>query len=244
MYEMNTEIACIPLCRVQLIIVTSSELAGEILKTQQDSVFSSRPLSTTAEISSNGYLSVVFSPSNNQWKTMKRILVSSFISSNRHAWITSKIAEEADYMVRNIFNQCKNSTSTSIVNIRTTTRQYCANLIKSVIFGKRFFEDVEEEEEHGTAFFTILAHIHTLSISDFLPWIKVFDLDGHRKEVTQALTMVRKYHDPQIKDRIHMWENGLKTEQVDFLDVLLMLTIAEIQVLIIVRTLNFFLIFY
>ncbi|KAI5659157.1 hypothetical protein M9H77_27950 [Catharanthus roseus] len=44
--------------------------------------------------------------------------------------------------------------------------------------------------------------------------------------------MVRKYHDPQIKDRIHMWENGLKTEQVDFLDVLLMLTIAEIQVLI------------
>lgn len=105
MYEMNTEIACIPLCRVQLIIVTSSELAGEILKTQQDSVFSSRPLSTTAEISSNGYLSVVFSPSNNQWKTMKRILVSSFISSNRHAWITSKIAEEADYMVRNIFNQ-------------------------------------------------------------------------------------------------------------------------------------------
>ncbi|KAI5659162.1 hypothetical protein M9H77_27955 [Catharanthus roseus] len=174
---------------------------------------------------------------------MKRILVSSLISSNRHAWITSKIAEEADYMVRNIFNQCKNSTSTSIVNIRTTTRHYCANVIKSVIFGKRFFEDVEEEEEHGTALFTILAHIHTLSISDFLPWIKVFDLDGHRKEVTQALTMVRKYHDPQIKDRIHMWENGLKTEQVDFLDVLLMLkdekngkpmlTIAEIQDLMI-----------
>ncbi|KAI5640394.1 hypothetical protein M9H77_28447 [Catharanthus roseus] len=231
MFEMNTDIACIRLGHVHVITVTSPELACEILKTQ-DSIFLSRPLSMVADICSNGYLSVILSPYGDQWKKMKKILVSSLISPTRHAWITSKISEEANHTVRYIFNQCRYSaTGGTVMNVRSIAKHYSASVIKSMIFSKRFFrtgtEDrgapSAEDDEHLNAIFTILAYIHSFSISDFLPWIRIFDLDGHGKIVRESLTIVRKYHDPEINKRILSWENGLKSKEVDFLDVLLML---------------------
>lgn len=139
------------------------------------------------------------------------------------------------------------------MNVRSIAKHYSASVIKSMIFSKRFFrtgtEDrgapSAEDDEHLNAIFTILAYIHSFSISDFLPWIRIFDLDGHGKIVRESLTIVRKYHDPEINKRILSWENGLKSKEVDFLDVLLMLkdengkpmlTIEETEALIMVRT--------
>ncbi|KAI5663688.1 hypothetical protein M9H77_23011 [Catharanthus roseus] len=244
MLQMSTEIACIQLGRVHVITVTSPELAREFLKTQ-DSIFSSRPLSMVAEICSNGYLSVILSPYGNQWKKMKKILVSNLISPTRHAWLTSKIAEEADELVNYVFNQCgNNNSSCGIINVRKATRFYGANVMKKMIFSKRLFRNGTEEDEEGEyidALFTILAYIHSFSISDFFQWIRIFDFDGHGRIIKEALTIVRKYHDPEIKERMLSWENDLKSEEVDFLDVLIMLkdqngrpmlTIEEIEALV------------
>nr|XP_027083760.1 isoleucine N-monooxygenase 2-like [Coffea arabica] len=229
MHEMNTEIACFRLGGIHVIPVTSPEIAREFLK-KQDSIFSSRPVCMSAELTSSKYLSAVLSPSGNQQKKMKKIVISSVLSPAKHRWLHGKRIKEADHLVNYILNQCNNSLTGGEVNIRIAARHYCGNVTRRLFFDKRFFgrgtEDGgpgTEEVEHVEALFTILDHLFAFSLSDYVPWMRSFDMDGHEKILSMAVGSVRKYQDPEIDRRNEMWKNGLKKEEEDLLDVLIML---------------------
>ncbi|XP_027080089.2 tryptophan N-monooxygenase CYP79A68-like [Coffea arabica] len=229
MDDMNTEIACFRIFGVHVISVTSPELAREFFK-KHDSIFSNRPFCMSAELSSEGYLTTILSPLGDQYKKMKRIIVSSVLSPAKHQRLHSKRTEEADHLVNYVYNQCKDDASGGVVDIRLATRHYFGNVIRKMIFNKRFFgkgmEDGgpgAEEVEHINALFKLLAHLYAFSLSDYMPWMKIFDFDGHRKVLTMAIACVRKHQDPEIEKRIKMWESGLKNEEEDLLDVLIRL---------------------
>ncbi|KAG6400064.1 hypothetical protein SASPL_141552 [Salvia splendens] len=106
MKQLNTEIACIKLGRVNVITVSSPELSIEFLK-KHDSVIASRPDVSSARLVSNGYLSPSLSPS-----------------------------EEADHLVRFVYNQCINPHKSEVVNVRDVTRHYCGNVIRKTVFSE------------------------------------------------------------------------------------------------------------
>ncbi|MBA0605582.1 hypothetical protein Godav_018144 [Gossypium davidsonii] len=81
-----------------------------------------------------------------------------------------------------------------------------------------------EEEEYVDAIFTILAHIYSFCISDYLPFLRGLDLEGHGKVREEATKVLEKYHDPIIEDRIQQWRDGRKHEPQDLLDFLVSLT--------------------
>ncbi|XP_027073992.1 isoleucine N-monooxygenase 1-like [Coffea arabica] len=229
MDDMNTEIACFRIFGVHIIPVTSPELAREFLK-KHDSIFSNRPVCMSAELSSEGFLTTSLSPLGDQYKKMKRMIVSSVLSPAKHQWLHSKRAEEADHLVNYVYNQCKDDATAGLVDIRLATRHYLGNVIRKMIFNKRFFgkgmEDGgpgAEEVEHVNALFKLLAYMYAFSLSDYMPWMKIFDFDGHRKVLTMAIACVRRHHDPEIEKRIKTWESGLKNEEEDLLDVLIRL---------------------
>ncbi|XP_027182757.1 isoleucine N-monooxygenase 2-like isoform X2 [Coffea eugenioides] len=229
MDDLNTEIACIRIFGVHVNPVTSPELAREFCK-KQDSIFSSRPVCMSAELCSGGFLTTGLSPLGDQHKKMKRMVVSSVLSPAKHQWLQCKRAEEADHLVNYVYNQCKDNATGGLVDIRLVTQHYCGNVIRKMIFNKRFFgkgmEDGgpgAEEVEHINALFKILAYLYAFSLSDYIPWMKIFYFDGHRKILTEAVACVRKHQDPKIEKRIKMWESGLKNEEEDLLDVLIRL---------------------
>ncbi|KAH7838580.1 hypothetical protein Vadar_028579 [Vaccinium darrowii] len=227
MEEMNTEIMCIRLGNVHVISITSPEIAVEFLK-KQDAVFSSRPAVLSADITSRGYRTAVLSPLGEQWKKMRRVVVSDVLSTERHRWLQGKRAEEADHLVRFVYNQSMDSTTGGVVNVRVVAQHFCGNVIRKMIFGKRFFGNGKrdggpgvEEEEHMSALFTILAYLYAFSPSDYFPFLRGHvDLDGHEKILRTATASVAKYQDPEIDQRIRQWKEGIKTEQEDLLDVL------------------------
>ena len=45
-------------------------------------------------------------------------------------------------------------------------------------------------------------HLYSFILSDYLPWMRVFDLEGHEKLISDAIRTVSKYHDPIIEERI------------------------------------------
>ncbi|KAM7496362.1 hypothetical protein LguiA_020776 [Lonicera macranthoides] len=230
MHEMNTEIICIRFLNTHVIAVSSDDLAKEFLK-RQDTAFSSRPICLAAEITSGKYLSAALGPMGEQWKKMRRILASEILSQNRHKWLLNKRNEEADNLVRYVYNQTCGSQIGSVVNVRVAAQHYCGNVIRKLIFNKRFFgagmEDGGpgvEEEEHVNALFTILAYLYSFCVSDYAGFLRGrLDLDGHEKFIRKAIESVRKYQDPLIDERAQQWKKGTKTMTEDLLDVMLSL---------------------
>ncbi|KAB5560687.1 hypothetical protein DKX38_005644 [Salix brachista] len=229
MKEMNSEIACIRLGNIHVIPVTCPNIACEFLKAQDD-VFSSRPQTISSYLASNGYLSAVLSPFGDQWKKMKLVLATHVLSPRRHQWLHKKRVEEADNLVRLVYKQCQESNQEGMVNLRFTSQHYCANVIKKLMFNKRYFGvGMEnggpgfEDEQYVDALFTILNHLFSFCVSDFLSFLTWLDLDGHEEVMREKDRIIRKYHDPIIDDRIQQWKDGKKKDIEDLLDVLITL---------------------
>ncbi|CAK7323492.1 unnamed protein product [Dovyalis caffra] len=230
MKEMNTEIACIRLGNVHVIPVTCPDIACEFLKAKDD-IFASRPNIMSAKIVSRDYLTTVLTPFGDQWNKMKKVMMTQVLSSARHQWLHRKRVEEADHLVHYVYNQCKKVVDQEgVINLRIAAQHYCANLVRKMMFNMRFFgEGMEdggpgfEEEQHVEAIFTILNHLFSFCISDFLPSLVGFDLDGHEKVVKESHGIINKYHDPIIDQRVQQWKDGTKKDMEDLLDVLITL---------------------
>ncbi|KAF7120911.1 hypothetical protein RHSIM_Rhsim13G0059200 [Rhododendron simsii] len=228
MDDMNAEIICINLWGVHVIPVTSPQIAVDFLK-RNDAVFSSRPDVLSADITSRGYLTTALTPGGEQWKKMKRVLASEVLSAQRHRWLQGKRTEEADHLIGFVYNQSMDSTTGGVVNVRVAAQHYCGNVIRKMVFGKRFFGNGRadggpgvEEEEHVSALFKILAYLYSFCVSDYLPCLRRrLDLDGHEKIIRTATASVAKYQDPEIDERIRHWTEGTRTEQDDLLDILI-----------------------
>ncbi|KAL2247184.1 UNVERIFIED_CONTAM: Valine N-monooxygenase 1 [Sesamum indicum] len=233
MQDINTEIACIRLGNTHVIVVTSPELAREFLR-KQDVIFASRPNSMSGNLTSNGFLTTAISPMGNQWKKMRRIIASEVLSPVMHQRLHAKRREETEHLVRYVYNQSQNPLVNGLVNVRVAAQHYCGNVIRKLVFGKRFFgvgtEDGGpgmEEKEHVDALFTILKYLYGFGIADHLPWLEVFDLDGCKRILKDALRSLKKYQDPEIDKRVYMWQQGIKKTEEDILDVLINLKDSE-----------------
>lgn len=233
MKEMNTEIACIHLGNVHIIPVTSPELAREFLQ-KQDAVFASRPRTMATEHLSRGFLTTSVTPWGDQWKKMRSVVTSEMVSHARLEWLLGKRNEEANNLVFYLHNMCSTNSLSGgeVFNLRLLTRQFSGNVIRKMIFNKRYFgkgrEDGGpgiEEIEHVDAAFEVLKYIYAFGIQDYLPYLRWLDLDGHEKIIRKAMGVVNKYHDPIIEERIRQWSNGSTKNKVpeDLLDVLISL---------------------
>lgn len=234
MKENKTNIACVKMGNVHVIPVTSPAIAREFLK-KQDSCFASRPLTMGTEYSSRGYLSIAVAPWGDQWKKMRRVVASEVINPARLRWLLEKRTEEADNLVKYIYNQCKKSSgataaSAAIVDVRVAARQYSGNVIRKMIFNKRYFGEGREdggpgveEMEHVDALFTVLSLLYAFSVADYVPWLRSLDLDGHERMMKEAIQVVNKYHEREVDERIRLWRSGKKEEVEDLLDVLISL---------------------
>ncbi|XP_039131905.1 valine N-monooxygenase 1-like [Dioscorea cayenensis subsp. rotundata] len=120
------------------------------------------------------------------------------------------------------------------INLRKTLRYYTGTIIRRMMFGCRHFgkgakDGVpgpgEEELEHVEAAFTLLSLIYSFCASDFIPSLRIFDIDGHEKIMKKAINVINKYHDPIIEKRVQQWRSngGVNGEPEDILDVFISL---------------------
>ncbi|CAD6335089.1 unnamed protein product [Miscanthus lutarioriparius] len=233
MSEMGTDIACVKLGGIHVVSITCPEIAREVLR-KQDANFISRPLTFASETFSGGYRNAVLSPYGNQWKKMRRVLTSEIICPSRHAWLHDKRADEADTLTRYVYNLATRAAGDDVVDVRHVARHYCGNVIRRLMFNRRYFGEPQPdggpgpmEVLHMDAVFTSLGLLYAFCVSDYLPWLRGFDLDGHEKIVKEANEAVNRLHDTVIDDRWRQWKNGERQEMEDFLDVLITLKDAQ-----------------
>ncbi|KAL5757134.1 hypothetical protein ACOSQ2_021880 [Xanthoceras sorbifolium] len=150
----------------------------------------------------------------------------------RHRLFHATRIEEADHLIRYVHNQCKNNYEDGgLVNVRVASQQYCGNVIRKMVFNKRFFGKGMadggpglEEVEHVHALFTVLQYLNSFCVTDYVSfWRWKLDLDGHEKVMKKAIGIIEKYHDPLIEERVRQWRDGLKKDVEDVLDILITL---------------------
>jgi tyrosine N-monooxygenase len=246
MKEMGTDIACVKLGGIHVISITCPKIAQEVLK-KQDAVFASRPCTFASETFSGGYRNAVLSPYGNQWKKMRRVLTSEIICPSRHRWLHDKRADEADNLTRYVYNLCCSQSRQVEVDVRHVARHYCGNVIRRLLFNRRYFGEPQPdggpgltEVQHMEAVFASLGLLYAFCVSDYLPCLLGLDLDGHEKLVKQANKTVNRLHDTVIDGRWRQWKAGERqqNQMEDFLDVLIslrdgngdpLLTIEEVK---------------
>ncbi|XP_047083072.1 tyrosine N-monooxygenase-like [Lolium rigidum] len=251
MNEMGTDIACFRLGGVNVVPITCPKIAREVLK-KQDANFMSRPLTFASEAASCGYKDAVLSPFGDHWKKMRWVFTSEIVCPSRHKWLHDKRADEANNFTRYVYNLATGSSSrgssdANNVNVRHVTRHYCGNVIRRLVFGRRYFGEPQPnggpgplEVEHMDASFTSVGLLFSFCISDYLPWLLGLDLDGHEKVVMESNATMNRLHDKVIDERWMQWKGGeLRLDEVeDFVDVLItlrdgdgnsLLTIEEVK---------------
>ena len=143
---------------------------------------------------------------------MRRILTFEILKPARLMWLLPKRTEEANNLVRFIYNQCNFTPDASVVvNVRNVVRQSTGNVVRKMIFTTRYFGEGREdggpgfeEEEHVNSIFTSLAYLYVFPPSDYLPCQRVLDFDGHEKKVKRTVSIMNKYHDPIIDDSVRL----------------------------------------
>ncbi|CAL2273406.1 unnamed protein product [Prunus armeniaca] len=238
MKKLNTDIACIRLGNVHVIPVTSPEIAREFLK-KNDAVFASRPVTMATKTLSSGYLTTVVGPWGDQWRKMRRVLVAEAFNPSRVHWLLGKRNEEADNLVKFLYNQCSANQNGAVVNVRIAAQFYSGSIMRKMIFNRTYFgkgrEDGGpgvEEEEHVSALLTLLTYAYAFCVSDYLPWLRVFDIDGHEKKVRKAMNIVKKHQEPIVNERLQEWRDRKRNEPDDLLDVFISLKDANGQPLL------------
>ncbi|XP_047079530.1 tyrosine N-monooxygenase-like [Lolium rigidum] len=223
MKEMGTDIACFRFGSVHVISVACPKIAREVFKTQ-DANFASRPLTFASSAAGGGYKEAVLSPVGDQWRKMRRVLVSDVVSPSRHRWLHDKRADEADHFTRYLYNKV---TGGAAVDVRHVARHFTGNTIRRLLIGSRYLGEPQPdggpgrmELEQIDATFAVIGSLFSFCVSDYLPWLVGFDVDGHEKIAKEANATMDRLQDTVIHERWRQWKTGEKEEVEDLLDVL------------------------
>ncbi|KAG9137349.1 hypothetical protein Leryth_024581 [Lithospermum erythrorhizon] len=196
MAKINSEIACFRIGNVHVVSITSPELACEIVK-KLDVVFCSRPRCLSADVISSGYMFAAYAPMGDHWKKMRRIITSSeLFVHKKSAFLHQKFIEEADHIIRYVYNyHCNNPNKP--INVRNLARNYAANMMRNMIFNKRYFGAGGEcggagleEDEHVASLFELHENVYTFSISEYMPCLSFLDFSGHQRNIMEALEVL------------------------------------------------------
>ncbi|KAF6981806.1 hypothetical protein CFC21_000260 [Triticum aestivum] len=227
MEQMGTDIACFRLGGVHVIPITCPRIAREVLR-KQDEIFASRPVTFASCVASGGYVEAALAPFGAQSTKMRRVLTSHIVSPSRHKWLHDKRAEEADNFSWYMYHLTGEEGSN--VDVRHLARHYCGNVIRRLLFGRRYFGEAgvgggpgKLEMEHMDASFAAQGILYSFCVSDYLPSLLGLDLDGHEKIVNEANATLDRLHDAVIDERRRQWNTGERKEVDDFLDVLITL---------------------
>nr|WAL01193.1 cytochrome P450 family 79 [Linum usitatissimum] len=226
MKEMNTDICLIRLGQFNIIPVLDPAIAREMFK-KQDAIFVDRPHTVGSHAMGGGYMATIGTPYGDQWRKMRKVITSEIVSPARHKWLHQKRAEEADNLVFYVHNLCMAGKS---VDLRLTTQHYCGNVIRKMMFSRRFFGEPTadggpgaKEIEHVKAIFQALKYLYSFCISDYLPFLRGMNLDGQEKLVKDANKTIRDLQRPIIDERMRQWQSGQRKEMEDLTDVFITL---------------------
>ncbi|PWA54029.1 hypothetical protein CTI12_AA428630 [Artemisia annua] len=206
------------------IVVSSASLAKEVLKTQ-DVIFCSRPSSVSQRKFSYNGLDMVFSPYNDYWRDMRKIVAIHLLSSKRVQSSRYIREEEVLHAMKKIHNL---SLSSKHINLTEIMINVTSTIVMRVGFGKRY-EDGHERREIVRLIGELQAMITDFFVADLwpgLPFASLIDrLTGKTDRLEKCFQDLDSFYQRLIDEHLVNDENTNSHDQEDqdIIDILIQL---------------------
>ncbi|KAJ4725243.1 Cytochrome P450 [Melia azedarach] len=202
---------------VPTIIVSSSEIAKEVMKTQ-DIIFAQRPSVFSVKIMSYDYLGIAFTPYGSYWRQLRKICTIELLSAKRVQSFQSIRADELSNLIKAI-----HSNQGSVINLTDKIFAMTYGITARAAFGNKCKDQ--------DAFISIVIDLVDLasgfSIADLYPSIKVLQqITGIRRKVEKLHQDTDKILEDILNDHKQkklMTKIGQAEAEEDLVDVFLRL---------------------
>ncbi|XP_060180855.1 6,7,8-trihydroxycoumarin synthase-like [Lycium barbarum] len=212
------KIFSLKLASAQMVVISSKELAKEVLKTQ-DLVYCSRPpILGQQKLSYNGR-DIVFSPYNDYWREMRKICVLHLFSLKKVQLYSPIREDEVSRMIKKISQQAAIS---QIINLSNLMISLISTIICRVAFGVRFDEEAHERKRFDYLLAEAQALMASFFVSDFFPSLSWIDkLTGLTDRLERNFKDLDEFYEELIEQ--HLNPKRPKSMEGDIVDLLLQL---------------------
>ncbi|KAL4565607.1 hypothetical protein LXL04_029709 [Taraxacum kok-saghyz] len=178
------------------VVVNSVELA-KVVARDLDQTFANRSPPITALTITYGALDIAWSNNNTHWRTMRKLLVSQVLSNANLDSCQDFRTEEVRKTVRNVYSKIGTKVDVNEIAFETELE-----VVTSMLWGR---SKSGEENDSGDMFdgfreveFKIVELLGAPNVSDFIPILSWFDLQGRKREMEKL-----KVHLDRILDNIY-----------------------------------------
>jgi hypothetical protein len=202
----------------QAIVVSSAEIAKEVLKTN-DHVFSNRPIVYGQQKLSYNGSEMIFSQYNEFWREIRKICVVHVFSTKRITYYSSIRNFEVKKMLKKISGHASSSSGTNMSEVLISLS---STIICRIAFGRSYEGDGNERSRFHGLLHELQALWQEIFVADYIPYMGWIDklrglhgrLDRNFKEFDEFYQeIIDEYLDP----------NRLQTDEEVIVDVLLQL---------------------
>ncbi|MFS7952007.1 putative cytochrome P450 [Helianthus anomalus] len=205
---------------VQTLVVSSAEMAKEILKTN-DLVFCTRPILTGFRKLSYDNKDIVLSPYNEYWRQMRKICTLHLFSMKQVNSFRSVREQEVYDMIDKIKTQ---SSTNQVVDLSEAVMVLTSNIISRVAFGKR--PSAYNYRKEGTRFSELMLECQEVFghfyYRDHFPLMRWLDkLNGSIARLEKIFKDMDEFYQEVIDE--HLNQSQPNKRQDDMVDILLKL---------------------
>ncbi|ONK56464.1 uncharacterized protein A4U43_C10F8990 [Asparagus officinalis] len=170
-------IMLLQLGQVPTLVVSSPEIACEIMKTQ-DIIFASRPPSKIMATLLHGSDDIAFAPYGEYWRKARKLCVTHLLGTKMVQCFQHAREEEVECMMAIIYE-----TSQSYVNMSSILNMFATNIVTRVV-SNDLFRDQEKKSMLHMLIEENSALVGAFHPADFFPligWLDIFSLDWRGK---------------------------------------------------------------
>ncbi|XP_042508787.1 cytochrome P450 71A1-like [Macadamia integrifolia] len=205
----------IHLGNVPFLVVSSAEMAREILSTQ-DVVFAYRPFVTMAKGTCFGGTNLGFAPYGEYWRQATKICVNELLSITKVQSFKSLREEEVSIMMEKIVESYKKGT---IIDVGDLVLAMANSLICKLVLGRTYHDN---DSKLRNLIREVVVLFGKFSLRDFVPllgWIDV--ITGLAKKMKRPAKELGDFLDKIIQDHLTTRMDEDVLDQQDFMDIML-----------------------
>ncbi|KAK7351673.1 hypothetical protein VNO77_11285 [Canavalia gladiata] len=205
-------------------VVSSWEVAKECFTTN-DKALSSRPTTLATKHMGYNYAVFGFAPYTPFWREMRKMATLELLSNRRLEMLKHVRVSELNMAIRDLYNSClQNGSHSLLLQLNQWFEDLTLNMVVRMVAGKSYFgASASCDDEARRCQKAIGQFFHLIGIfvvSDALPFLRWFDVQGHEK----AMKKTAKELDDILEGRKQRVNGEVKSEgERDFIDVMLSL---------------------